>query len=242
MNHGRSAGLAVLVVAAGIGLAACTSGPSSPPVASLGSGGGSGSGPSSGSSAATGGSTAASPAGNPTQLLDEWAACMRSHGDPNQTDPTIDADKEIHIFMRNVSAAMSAQAHGSTGPCSRYELAAEAALRGGQSAPKPPDMATEVKYAECMRAHGVPKYPDPNSADPAETKFNGTGIDPTSPFFQNADKLCEKQVGIPYVDPNAPDPGNVMVQSINAPSGQVPSGPPPSGAVLVPAGGSGGSG
>jgi hypothetical protein len=33
-----------------------------------------------------------------------------------------------------------------------------------------------------------------------------------------------------------------MVQSINGPSGHMPSGPPPSGAVLVPAGGSGGSG
>jgi hypothetical protein len=27
--------------------------------------------------------------GNPTRLVDEWATCMRSHGDPNQVDPTI---------------------------------------------------------------------------------------------------------------------------------------------------------
>ena len=26
--------------------------------------------------------------GNPTQLLDEWATCMRGHGDPSQADPT----------------------------------------------------------------------------------------------------------------------------------------------------------
>ena len=31
------------------------------------------------------------PRGNATQLVDEWAACMRSHGDPNQADPIIDA-------------------------------------------------------------------------------------------------------------------------------------------------------
>jgi hypothetical protein len=208
----RSGGLAVLVAAAAIGLAACTSGPSSPPVASLGSSGG---------APATGGSTAVSPAGNPTQLLDEWAACMRGHGDPSQADPTIDADKEIQIIMRDVPAAVSAEAHDSTGPCSRYELAAEAALRGGQSPPRPPDMAAEVKYAECMRSHGVPNYPDPNPANPDETKLTGTGIDPNSPFFLNADKLCDKQAGIPYVSPDAPDPGNVIVRSINAPGGQL---------------------
>jgi hypothetical protein len=228
----RSGGLAAFAVAAVIGLAACSGGSSSPQVASVGSTSGSGSGS----------SGASLPTGNPTQLLDEWAACMRSHGDPNQADPTIDAGKEIHIFMRNVSAAVSAQVHGSTGPCSSYELAAEAALRGGQSAPKPPDLAAEVKYAECMRANGVPKYPDPNPADPNETNFNGTGIDPSSPFFENADKLCDKQVGIPYVGPNSPDPGNVMVQSINGPGGQMPSGPPPSGRLLMPAGGPGANG
>jgi hypothetical protein len=162
---------------------------------------------------------------------------MRGHGDPSQADPTIDADKEIQITMRNVSAAVSAEAHDSTGPCSRYELAAETALRGGQSPPRAPDLAAEVKYAECMRAHGVPNYPDPNPASPDETKLSGTGIDPSSPFFVNADKLCDKQAGIAYVAPDTPDPGNVMVRSINAPSGQFPSGPPPSGGLVsVPAG------
>jgi hypothetical protein len=230
----RSGGLAVLATVAAIGLAACTSGSSSPQVASVGSGA------SSGSSTATGSSGSQRLTGNPTQLLDEWAACMRAHGDPNQADPTIDAQKEIHIYMRNVSAAMSAEVHASTGPCSSYELAAEAALRGGQPAPKPPDLATEVKYAECMRAHGVPNWPDPNPADPDETNLNGTGIDPNSPFVVNADKLCDKQVGIPDVGPDTPDPGNVMVQSFNGPGGQ--GGPPPSGGVLVPPGGPGAGG
>jgi hypothetical protein len=30
-------------------------------------------------------------------VLDEWAACMRRHGDPNQADPTITANKLIDI-------------------------------------------------------------------------------------------------------------------------------------------------
>jgi hypothetical protein len=32
-------------------------------------------------------------------LLNEWAACMRKHGDPDQADPTIDPSKVIHITI-----------------------------------------------------------------------------------------------------------------------------------------------
>ena len=72
---------------AAIGLAAC-SGPSSPHVASLGKTSGDGSV-----------STTTMPAGSPTQLLDEWATCMRIHGDPGQVDPTVDATKVIQITL-----------------------------------------------------------------------------------------------------------------------------------------------
>ena len=85
--HRRRGGLAVLVAGAAIGLAAC-SGPSSPHVASLGKASGDGAV-----------STTTVPARSPTQLLDEWAACMRSHGDPNQVDPSVDATKVIQITL-----------------------------------------------------------------------------------------------------------------------------------------------
>jgi hypothetical protein len=47
----------------------------------------------------TGNSPTTLPKGNAAQLLAEWAACMRSHGDPNQADPTIDANKVIEITL-----------------------------------------------------------------------------------------------------------------------------------------------
>src|ERR1700733_3431545 len=73
-----SRGVAVLVAAAALGLAACGGGSSSPKVASL---------PSSTSSRKSdgptgGGDPATQPTGNPTKLLGKWTACMRSHGDP----------------------------------------------------------------------------------------------------------------------------------------------------------------
>ena len=89
----RPGGLAVLVAVTAVGLAACSGSPSSPQVASLGNS----SGNSTGSSAITGSSSTTLPKGNPTELLDGWAACMRSHGDTSQADPTITANKLIDI-------------------------------------------------------------------------------------------------------------------------------------------------
>jgi hypothetical protein len=78
--------LTAVAAATAIGLAGC--GGSSPSrVASLsGSGGRNGGG---------GTTTTTLPKGTPTQLLDDWASCMRGHGDPDQVDPTIDANKVI---------------------------------------------------------------------------------------------------------------------------------------------------
>src|SRR5579863_9619458 len=84
----RLFGLAVLCAGGAIGLAACSGSSSPPQVASLGK--------TSGDSSVT--STTA-PARSPAQLLDEWAVCMRSHGDPEQVDPTVDATKVIQITL-----------------------------------------------------------------------------------------------------------------------------------------------
>ncbi len=221
-TYRRLAGYAVLAAAAAIGLAACGGGSTnSPHVASLGKN-------SSSSNSSRGSTTTAPKAGNPTQLMDEWAACMRSNGDPNQTDPTIDAYGVINITMRDVSEAVASDAHGSSGPCSQYELAAENALRGGQQY-QPPDQNQMVQYTDCMRTHGVPNYPDPGAN--GKTDFNGTGVDPNSPFVETANKICGKQIDAPawWIAGTGP-PGDVVVTSCSGvPNCQPPGSTAPSG-------------
>jgi hypothetical protein len=219
--HRWPGGLAVLaaVAAAGLagaGLAACGgSASSAPQVASLSKTRDPSGATSAPGSAAVGGP--AHPKGNPTELLDQWAACMRRHGDPGQADPTIDTDKVIHITVPvsrpgNNAEEVSSQAHGSTGPCARYELAAQKALRGGQPAPKGPTMAQQLSYARCMRAHGVPKFPDPNGSN---STYVGN-LDPNGPVFLDADKVCSAQNGMS--SSSAPEPpGTVQVQSARLP-------------------------
>ena len=151
--------------------------------------------PASGSS---GGGKSAGPGskGNATKLVDDWAACMRSHGDPGQSDPVINSDNDIQMSMTNVSNAMSSQAHSSSGPCGRCLAAASSALRDGQPMPKGPDEAQLLRYAQCMQANGVPKYPDPVPGS-SSTNLNDIGMSMTSPVFVKANDLCAKKTGVP---------------------------------------------
>ena len=62
---------------------------------------------------------------------------------------------------------------------------------GGNPAGANPSVRQElVRFAACIRAHGVPGFPDPN----AQGMFDvggSSGIDPSSPQFRAAEKKCQ---------------------------------------------------
>jgi hypothetical protein len=201
----RPGWLAAFAAAAAIGLAACGGGSTTPSVANVGSSSGS----NSGSSPASGGSAATGSNGNPAQLLQQWTSCERSHGDPGQADPTIDASKVIHVTM---SGSIRGGVYGQNGQsgsgpgrvCATYLNEASNALNGGHPQAGP-SLAGMLKFAKCMRANGVPNFPDPNGG-----AINLGSLDPSSPTFQNANKVCAKQTGqrgMPGSGP--PQPGDV---------------------------------
>lgn len=208
----------LFAIVAGIALltAACSSGSSTPQVASLGT---TGSGNSASNGDGGGSSAAPGSTGNATQLVDEWAACMRRHGDAGQTDPTIDTNGVIHISVLAQGpgeANFSNEAHNSTGPCGSYLQAASKALLGSGASPPAPSLAQLLKYARCMRAHGVPKFPDPNGSG---RTYIGN-LDPNGAVFVNADKVCSKATGMPSGNQPEP-PGSIMIGPGAAPSGGV---------------------
>ena len=53
-------------------------------------------------------------------------------------------------------------------------------------------LAQELKFAQCMRSHGVPNYPDPNPSDPGVVRL--IGVDQNSPQFLSAQKVCQALV------------------------------------------------
>jgi hypothetical protein len=215
------AGAAAAVV---IGLASCTGGTHSPHVANLGTsraGGGNSTTNSRGGTSAT-----TRPSSNPTVLLDEWATCMRSHGDPNQADPTITADKVIDItWDPSIPGGIDGTnkgGQGNSGPgqyCRSYLDAAQSALRGGQTQEQP-SQAQLLKFSECMRANGVPDFPDPSAGGGLSISLNAGGdLNPNSPVFKNASKLCAQKTGVQgFAHAGQPQPGMIELNGA-APGG-----------------------
>ena len=112
-------------------------------------------------------------------------ACA-SHGVPDFPDPT-----------PSPGGGFGFQINGGPGsdlaPNNPTFKAAEQACRSllpgqGQARPVPGQkIAAEVKWAGCMRSHGLPCFPDPN----AQGAFDSSRFDDTSPAFQTASKACK---------------------------------------------------
>ena len=201
----RAGGLAIVIAAYAIGVSACggpDSGSAAAPVASLGT-----------NRATSGRSTVTTaPKNNAGQSLVEWALCMRRHGDPDQSDPTIDAHGVINVYIPGSAASLSDAVHNGTAPCNAYLAGAANALRAAMPAGKPPDQSQLVRFSQCMRENGVPNYPDPGTE--GETNFQGTGIDPNSPFVERATNVCGRKINAPgwWISGVGP-PGDISVQS-----------------------------
>jgi hypothetical protein len=247
-THGRWGGLAILAAAAAIELAACSGGSNSPQVATLGNSsvknGGSTSTSSGNSSVNNGGSTPTSsakssgsdasgttlPKGNATVLLDGWATCMRGHGDPNQADPTIDANKVIHITWNPAIPGgydgTNQGGQGNLGPgqyCREYLTEAQTALQGGQPS-ESASQAQLVQFADCMRANGIPDFPDPTNGNLSFNRGAGGDLNPNNPSFQKASKLCAQKTGVHVPGAGGgPPPGSIEINGA-APPGSAGSG------------------
>jgi hypothetical protein len=184
--------LLVLAAAAAVALGGCA-GSKSPPVADA-------------KPKRTSSHSVTKPPNVPTKLVDEWAACERAHGNPGQTDPTIDAHGVIDITTPRLAPGhpaarppVAGNPHGATGTCSWYLAAAQRALRAAHPVRDPQGVgqAAYLKYVACMRANGVPDYPSPEPNDPAATDFIGSGVNPNSPSVVRVNNLCGRKLGLP---------------------------------------------
>jgi hypothetical protein len=102
---------------------------------------------------------------------------MRSHGVPDFPDP----DSQGGFEPSQISGVEdSPQLKTASAAC-------EGDLPAGASAPAPEAETSLLKFAQCMRSHGEPDFPDPGST----TKPPPGAIDPTSPQFQRATKDCQ---------------------------------------------------
>jgi hypothetical protein len=123
-----------------------------------------------------------------------FSQCVRAHGVPNFPDPNGSGDlppnaKQIaHNSPQFPTAVKDCQhllPHG--GQPSQAEVARE--------------RAQALNFSRCVRAHGVPNFPDPDNTgripDPASL-----GINQGSPQFEAANQACQKYRP-PYIPSNA---------------------------------------
>jgi hypothetical protein len=122
-------------------------------------------------------SSSASSSGDPTG----YSACMRSHGVPNFPD----ADKNGHFPNTPGVDPYSPQFSNAEQACTKFNPRPTAAQETD-------DPEAFLKYARCMRSHGVPKFPDPKPG--SGLKIAGTGINPNTPQFKTAQQACRKVV------------------------------------------------
>jgi hypothetical protein len=163
---GLAAGLASLAL-----LAAGCGGSKTPSVASLGGT----------HSTTTSSASAPTSPDKEIALEHEFVACIDAHGGEAKVLPG-------GGIISDVTPATSARLAAARSVCRKLvPMGVLAVPTPAQSARM---LARLVKLSHCMRAHGVPKFPDPTSNG---IRFSpSSGIDPSSPQYRAAQKACAK--------------------------------------------------
>ena len=131
--------------------------------------------------ACSGGGNSATAAGSSNlQTALAYAKCMRSHGAPNWPDP----NSQGQFFK---TKADSADFHA---PASAYQACVHLLPDHGQITPAQQHQVTilALKFAGCMRAHGIPNFPDPTGG--GFEFLPPAGFNPQSPRVQAAQQAC----------------------------------------------------
>ena len=132
-----------------------------------------------------------------------WTQCVRSHGVPDFPGP--DSSGRIPKITSGqqvgVGDSVLQAAQGACQALWPYQAPSQAQQRQ--------ELTDALKFAECMRSHGVPKFPDPTTdPDSGRVKFvissSQDGFDPQSP--QILAKVHECEHGLPASElPGSPD-------------------------------------
>jgi hypothetical protein len=166
--------LAGTLSAGSLVVAGCGGGSEGPGVASVGEGG----------------TTTTAQSGTRDGL--RYAACMRSHGVRNFPDPDTNGVTPDVPGMNKRSPTYLVAAR----ECRAY--AAGGQLTAQQEAELQQRM---LRFASCMRAHGVPAFPDPVVGNGRiDMRLpNGQGLDRDSPRFRAAQTACQSRLDPRYV-------------------------------------------
>jgi hypothetical protein len=131
----------------------------------------------------------AAPSGGPSGAADPvgYAQCMRRNGVADFPDPA--ADGGLRISGRDGLDPDSAAFRAAAEKCQEYMPAGE---KNGNPGADPWSADLKLQYAGCMRANGVPSFPDPDADGRFPALAKGGQVDPDTPQFQQADTACAR--------------------------------------------------
>jgi hypothetical protein len=130
----------------------------------------------------------ASPSFDPHAAWLDVARCMRANGYPNFPDPVENAQGSWVLPNTGVPAKANVPA------CDALVRKAKQGTRAA-SVPSAQEMAKLRQYAKCMREHGMPNWPDPDS----DGNFGVPHSDEVSPAGKAAAQACKQ-----YAPPQRP--------------------------------------
>jgi hypothetical protein len=113
----------------------------------------------------------------------EFADCMRTHGVQDFPDPSAGGGFDFQSSGVNPSSPAFESAQRT---CAKYAPVAPALNRRLSAAQD----QRLLSLSRCMRAHGVPSFPDPTPSKPIAAKQATLRLDPSSPGFQKAAATC----------------------------------------------------
>lgn len=116
-----------------------------------------------------------------------YASCMRQHGVQNFPDPNSSGHFTLSGINPNSSQYQNAESackslapFGNTSPAQKQTFLNEA-----------------LKFARCMRSHGITNFPEPSQNSSGGVTFNagsGSGVDTSSPQYQSAMQACRSDL------------------------------------------------
>jgi hypothetical protein len=98
-----------------------------------------------------------------TPLVHAAAQCLRDHGIPNFPDPVLDTRGRPQIDDQLLNSLPASVTQAAEQACTAQIDAAQRAADTQRPPATPQELAQDTRFAQCMRQHGWPNFPDPDA-------------------------------------------------------------------------------
>jgi len=113
-----------------------------------------------------------------------YSQCMRSHGEPGFPDPQSNGNLLINAQKDHLNGALLSKASKACQHLMPLAPPMTAAQRQKVT-------AAALKFVACMRAHGLPTFPDPQVNSRGIELEIPQGVAPNSAVLRNAQQACK---------------------------------------------------